>query len=399
MTRLLRLAAAALVCGFVYLIVTGIAVPKAATGRAMFIVSAVALLISLFAVAFAATAAVRLRALRSDLAHLARSVDVALANIATHRKRDYDDLATEPQAVESASFAAVSPMAHEDGPGRTENVVPHPAAMRNRQPVAQKADEPGASREVAIIAALDRAAAAGSMEISLAPVISTASGEAAGFDVLAHLRHDMGPASDLWRFGRPTPSQASTAERLLASAAIEAARRPNRQAFPLHVAISDALLGDRDELALLLDALRRDENAARSLILTLPMATMRDPAGHAAALARLAATGPRLAAEGWPRSMQDLEGIWRAGVSFVRLPAERLLNRGAEADDGPDGETVLATLAASAMAVIATGIRDARDAAALSARGVTMTTAGSMGEQAPETIASSGLRHSGPSEG
>ena len=56
MTRFFNFAAAALVCGFVYLLAAGIAVPEAATDRTMFVVSAVALLGSILAIAFAVTA-------------------------------------------------------------------------------------------------------------------------------------------------------------------------------------------------------------------------------------------------------------------------------------------------------------------------------------------------------
>ncbi len=376
MTRFFNLAAAAAICGFAYLLVAGIAVPQAATGRVLFIVAAVALLVSIFAVAFALTAALRIRALRTDLNHLARSVDAALDTIAAERERDTASKATA--AVAEQAVAEVREPDADDSPGtspeQATNVVPHPATMRSRaEPPAP--DPLTASPSPAIAAALKHAVASGSVEISLRPIVSTGSDGVLGFDVRAHLHLESSPSSDVWRARTAISGQtAAAAERLLVTAAVESASRPEREALPLHVAISDSLLGARDEIVTLVDLLKRNAGAARLIVLCLPIDVIRDPGNRSAVLARLAATGLRFAAEGWPQSGRDLEGLWQAGVSFVRLPAARLLAKANGMIGEPDTRAVLRALAKSAMAIVATEVDDAEDTAALASVGVTMMT-------------------------
>ena len=124
---------------------------------------------------------------------------------------------------------------------------------------------------------------------------------------------------------------------------------------------------------------------------------MRDPGGRSAALARLAAAGVRFAAEGWPRSLSDLDGLWQAGVSFVRLPAERLLAGTGRTANEPDARTVLRALSGSPMAVVATAVGGAQDAAALASLGVAMMVM----SPAIDTIASDAAqqRQSAPLDG
>jgi hypothetical protein len=213
-------------------------------------------------------------------------------------------------------------------------------------------------------AASQQPAAAAGMSLRLRPLLSTATGNVAGFDVLP------GPQ------GGEDGAVENPAARERGSVldTIEASSRPGfaGERTPLHVAISQALLADRAELAVVVGALRRLNGTARSIVLTLPTELMEKPAQHAAALARLAASGPRLAAEGWPGSERDVEALWRSGVSFLRLPAPKLLAH--EVFDARKTASLIRMLAASGMATIATGVRSEAEVAELDGLGVVLTT-------------------------
>ncbi|MBN9241471.1 MAG: EAL domain-containing protein [Mesorhizobium sp.] len=392
MTRFFNFAAAALVCGFVYLLAAGIAVPEAATDRTMFVVSAVALLGSILAIAFAVTAGLRMRSLRTDLNRLARSVDAALSTIASER-----DTAPRPDTATPTLPEPAVPAMPGTGHEQTGNVVPHPATMRNRIGIPAP-EVPVPLPSPVIATALRRAIASGAMKIVLNPIVPTARDGEQGFDVLVRLHGEAGAATDLWRIDQAVAGQTSAAaERLVVAAAVDVALRPDREPPPLHIGISGSLLGDRDEIAALVDLLKCNAGAARCIVLCLPVSVMRDPGGRSAALARLAAAGVRFAAEGWPRSLSDLDGLWQAGVSFVRLPAERLLAGTGRTANEPDARTVLRALSGSPMAVVATAVGGAQDAAALASLGVAMMVM----SPAIDTIASDAAqqRQSAPLDG
>jgi hypothetical protein len=199
----------------------------------------------------------------------------------------------------------------------------------------------------------------------LRPLLAVTTGHVAGFDVLA-AQPDGRTAS---------VENRAASERDLVLAAIKASAGPDFTAerAPLHVAISQALLDDRTELATVVDALRRLNGTARSIVFSLPTELMEKPARHSAALARLAASGPRLAAEGWPGSVGDIEALWRSGVSFLRLPAARLLAY--EGDGARGAASLIRTLAASGMTAIATGVENEAEATGLAGLGVVLMTA------------------------
>jgi len=118
------------------------------------------------------------------------------------------------------------------------------------------------------------------------------------------------------------------------------------------------------------EALRRLNGAARSVVLSLPSELMERPAQHSAALARLAATRSRFAARGRLGSEQAVEALWRSGASFLRLPGASLLARDGA---GPTGAASLVRmLAANGIATIASGVRTEAEAIELARLGIAL---------------------------
>lgn len=346
MSRFLAVLLAAFGCVFLYLVATGIALPQAATARAMFVVSSVALLLSATATAVAVVAATRIGAQRTELQNLARSVDAALHDLASRN--------VQAHVLEAAGGPA-TPI--EGAAGRRPDTDRRPieiTAARPRPGVPPVEREPAGRSEPAVAG----------VAVRLRPLLSAATGSVAGFDVLAARPDGEGGAA-----GNP-----AALERGLVLGAIEAASRPGfaGERASLHVSISQALLADRAALAAVVEALRRLNGAARSIVMSLPTELMENPAQHAAALARLAAGGPRLAADGWPGSERGIEALWRSGVSFLRLPAARLLAH----DDGapPGTASMIQMLAASGMTAIAAGVQGESAAAELAGLGVALMT-------------------------
>ena len=130
----------------------------------------------------------------------------------------------------------------------------------------------------------------------------------------------------------------------------------------MHVPVSEALLGNEKELAKLFELFRTNNGLARSLILSLPP-TM--PVGdQRPALRRLAAAGVRFALEGWDGSEAEFEALRRFGLRFLKLPADRLLDR-AKPDGAAPAVTLLDMAAETGVEVVATGVNSDQDAVAL----------------------------------
>jgi hypothetical protein len=339
MSRFLAVLLAALACAFAYLVVTGIALPREATVQAMFVVSSVALLLSASALLLMLSMAARLRAQRVEVQNLARSVDAAFADFAALRTSPAQ--AAEPSLPETESHPEVL-VRRDDGDRRPIELASVPPKGNGPQAKPERIG-PGAPQEIT--------------SGWLRPLLSVATGHVAGFDVLA----------------RDSSNNGAALERDLVLDAIAASARPGfaGERTPLHVAVSQALLADRAELAAVVDALRRLNGTARAIVLSLPTELMEKPAQHAAVLARLAASGSRFAAQGWPGSEADVEALWRSGVSFLRLPAARLLSRA----EAPGAASMIQALNASGMAAIATDLRSDADAVELGKLGVVLMTA------------------------
>jgi hypothetical protein len=361
MSRFLTVVLAALACAFAYLVATGIAMPEAASVRAMFVVSSVALLLAAAAIVLALATAARVRTQRIAVQNLAKSVDAAFADLAA--RRENPDGADAPHS-ETAAIG----MPEDDTVSRQREADRRPIEI-GADPAHRAAAPAGAGRSALAEKPPVAATSAGESGLRLRPLLATGGGRVAGFDVVAD--ENGGSAT---RKRRTVPESGTVqAERNLVFAAIEASGRPDfsGERTLLHVAVTQALLADREAFPAVVEALKRLNGTARSIVLSLPTALMESPAQHSAALAKLAAARSRLAADGWPSSAAGVERLWRSGVSFLRLPAARLLSR----DGGPNpigAASLVQMLAASGITVIATDAGNGDDAAELAKLGVTL---------------------------
>jgi EAL domain-containing protein (putative c-di-GMP-specific phosphodiesterase class I) len=108
---------------------------------------------------------------------------------------------------------------------------------------------------------------------------------------------------------------------------------------------------------------------SRSIILSVPAAAIAD-GQHGQALALLAETGARLAAEGWSGSPEELEAMHRHGVSMLKLPAAQLLNQPPASAQAI--ETLLGRAAAANLPVVATDVAGDEDVVRLIDLGVNL---------------------------
>ncbi len=414
---LLVIGVAVLACGAAGLLLLGASSRDVPTGGPMLLAAAATLLLAAATATFAWRAARRARDLAADLERLARSVDAAMAELTARSDRDRAALAAlhglvsrglgpvprraapasveTPQLPSAGSVAPKPPAANAPQKLPADDVpkmapahdvpqkAPHESAPQappagtvaqapssgvlqppteGGPPPEQSAPEPW---EPGIEAALHRIMKAGRAEISLEPIISVARGAARGYEVHVYVAAAEGEI----HLRRPRQDvrghDAAAFERLVAISAADAARRrlvPASEARPLHVPISDALLGNDRELARLFDLLRTQDGLARSVILSLPSTVAAG--GQQPALRRLAAAGVRFALEGWDGSGTEFEALQRFGLRFLKLPADRLLDR-AKPDGAAPAVTLLDRAAEAGVEIVATGVSSDEDAVAL----------------------------------
>jgi hypothetical protein len=156
-----------------------------------------------------------------------------------------------------------------------------------------------------------------------------------------------------------------------AAAAVERRFGHAAEATPLHVAISGALLDHGSEFAAVLTLLGQHPALSRSIILSAPAAAIAG-GQHGQALALLAETGARLAAEGWSGSPEELEAMRGSGVSMLKLPAAQLLHGSAASAQA--AEALLGRAAAANLPIVATDVAGDDDAVRLIDLGVNLMT-------------------------
>jgi cyclic-di-GMP phosphodiesterase TipF (flagellum assembly factor) len=339
-----------------------------------------ALIVSVVSAAAALRATRHAARLRADIHLLARSVDIALREIATRTDKEaagFSDM-TSSVAREIERLSEQVAMRDDIAAGAqaaiADNVVPHPSARRARN-MPQSPDQPAAVTDPGTIeAAYRRAVAAGEFDISLQPIVSVARSAATGFEVFANLPLEGGQRIDVRRPAEAAAS-AETAifERILLNAALQAGRKRLGAAsvsMPLHVAISEAMLGDSKEFSAVLDMLQFYPDLSRSFVLSMP-AGLLDPSGqYAQALDLLAAGGVRFAAEGWNEAANAAAPVGVAGLTFVKIPANRLLDRERARRKLVPATTIIERIAADNVTVVATEVATDEDAVTLIDLGV-----------------------------
>ena len=305
--------------------------------------------------------------LRADLHILARSLDLALKQVVTRSDRhaaNFGEIATSVSNEVERLADRVAVQADADERTGPSNVVPHPAARR------AKAGQAAAPTAGDAEAAYARAVTAGAFDLSLQPIVSLAGSVAVGFEVFASLALEGGQRIDMRRPAEPAaPGQAAAFERILFMTAMQTGRKRLGSAsanMPLHVALSEALLGDGREFGAVLETLQFYPDLTKSLVLSLP-APVFDSAQHRQALDLLSARGVPLAAEGW---LEDGQEVAQAALSFVKITANRLLDRDKSRRKYLSGPAIVEWAAREKVTIIATEVSSDEDAVTLLGLGV-----------------------------
>ncbi len=333
------------------------------------------------------------RAMRRDMNRIVRSVDRGIGEYQSLSDRNALSLEALDAALskeiaalrrmirdrdataEQARAADAEPVIPEGG-----NVVAYPATRRSRQPA--QAQQQATAARASVEAACRRAIDEGTFELSLQPIVSVAGGSAVAFDAYAHLSLGDGQTLDIQRLPATMGDDDRAAfERMLLSTAVHVARRRlgDGAALPIHVPVSQALLGDADALSGALDLFVLYPALAASVLLSVPAAAME--AADAEVLARIADHGIRIAQEGWSGSRDAAPQAKRRGVTVAKISSDRLLDRDKNTDERSSATSILEETRAAGISVVATDVRSDEDAVNLIDLGV-------------ETM--SGTRFSGP---
>jgi cyclic-di-GMP phosphodiesterase TipF (flagellum assembly factor) len=381
---LLVVGIAVLACGAAGLLLVSAAARNLPTAGPTLLTAAATLLLAAAAATFSWRAVRRTREMAAELERLARSVDAAIGDLAARADREKAALAELREAVYREPGATQTRAA----PDRLDATTQSPPAANaaGHSPAAVNAEKPPPAHvaippqppqpspqavqpatqplEPGVQAALHRFMKAGKAELSVQPIISVARGSARGYEVHVNVAAGEGQFH-LGRLRRELlRHEAASFERLVVISAADAARRrlvQASEAIPLHVAISDALLNGEEALAAVLDLFRSYPGVAPSLVLSLPSNVA---AGEQSSLKRLAATGVGLAVEGWDGSEVEFQALQRLGFRFLKLPADRLLDR-----DDPDNIApaiaMLDMAAETGLQIVATEVGTDQDAVAL----------------------------------
>lgn len=335
-------------------------------GDIMLVTASATIVLSVGAAAFAYRALSRARIFASELERLTRSMDAAIKDVSLRSDRDSAKL-EDIAASLSARIDAISTR------GRTSHAADDDTHRKGRQASTAPVAEAASPEEAAIDIALRRMIITGRPDISLQPIIAAGRGEAGGFEAHFHIQPEVGKPVDIRRLAKPvTDIDTAAYERLAVVTATEAARRKLgdiSEKMPLHVAVSAALLDDGLEFAAVLDVFRLHPALAKSIVFSLPPDLLKD-GQHSAALELLSSQGVRLSCEDWPGSVDDLDAFKSAGVTSLKVPAERLLGRTKLRKGQAGGVALVQTASSAGLDVIATDVQSEEDAVSLIEMGV-----------------------------
>ena len=138
--------------------------------------------------------------------------------------------------------------------------------------------------------------------------------------------------------------------------------------MPLHVPVSEAMLSDSKELSAVLDMLQFYPDLARLLVLSIPARLDRSPAragaGHACE------QGRSLRRRRLGRSRRRRPDPLPAGLSFLKVPANRLLDRERARRKVVPASIIVEQAAVGRLAIIAPEVSSDEDAVNLIDLGV-----------------------------
>ena len=103
---------------------------------------------------------------------------------------------------------------------------------------------------------------------------------------------------------------------------------------------------------------------ARSIVLSIPSGLF-GAAEHAQALALLSAKGVRFAGEGWDETADAATSIGVEGLDFLKIPANRLLDRDRQRRKLVPASTIIESATANDVTIIAVNVANDEDAVSL----------------------------------
>lgn len=221
---------------------------------------------------------------------------------------------------------------------------------------------------------LARALVSDGLQLSLQPIVALNEHRPSGYDTFARIERADGTALDVGRLLAASTVSAAEFERRLVERAAQAARRmlgAEGSVTPLHCPVSEALLGDDDAVEHLAKLLAAYPPLASALVLSFPSDILVSTTGrHRRALERLSGAGAVFAAEGWHRSAGDVPALRATPVKWLKLPADRLLDRGRGSRNLASGADVARAAAQAGIDVVATHVSTDEDAVNLLDLGV-----------------------------
>ena len=377
---LLAIAGAAAFCAAVTFLLQ-IAISRGLPATDIVLVTASAtLLLSIGAAAFAYRAFNRANLVASELERLTRSMDAAIKDVSLRGDRDaakLEDLNTTVSSRIEALSARISPnddSTEAETNKRSTDFESHAPTRKGKHAAQAAPPAPETQAASGIDVALRRMVAGGQADLSLQPIIAAGRGEAGGFEAHFHIQPEEGKPVDIRRLERQIADvDPASYERLAVVSATEAARRrlgEISEKMPVHVAISSALLEDELEFTAVTDIFKLHPALAKSVVMSLP-AELVEADRHSAALDLLfGGLDIRLAAEDWSGSQEGLTKMTKVGVSVVKIPAERLLDRAKVKKGAPNGAALVEIAANAGVDVIATDVHSEEDAVSLIDMGV-----------------------------
>lgn len=354
----------------------------ASTAAGIGVLPVAAALVALAALATAAVALMQARRTHAELTRFTRSIEMALRTLSSRSERDAATLGELNRKIgdeirELTEAAARGAQQRADMPAAAEQ-PPQPIALPATEaaqpapprPQAERGGEPEQAAGQAAQQALARIVASGEAEISLQPIISVARSAAAAFDVHLHVEGGEGfKPVDIRRLAGQVPGVDQTGfEVALVRAAIAAGRRQLGSAaerMPFHVAISEGLLAAPEQVRSIAELAQLHKPLPASIVFSIPAALLAAGGESRRSLDLLTAAGFRLAAESWDGDAADAAAAANRGVAFVRVSANRLLDRERARRRGPTGAELAAAAGEAGLTVVATQVSRDEDAVGL----------------------------------
>jgi len=336
-------------------------------GDMLVMAAAAAIVLSAGAFCLALLAWWKTTVMQAQLRRLGKSIDISLRDFQSRSSRDAatinemsEAVAQEIQTLSAEREADTVQDPEPTAPPRPPATVVQLVAPRRGRQAIEAGDGDAVER------AFHKAVPDGGFELSLQPIVSISRSIAAGFEVFATLATDAGAEVHLRRAPEAAGLVDRTAfEHMLFETAVDAARRrvgAVSETMPLHVAVSDALLGDGGAFSRVVDLVDLYPALTKSIVLSVPAAVATL---HHQALGLVQERGVRIAIEGWQEPARAADRPAFGGAAFLKLSANRLLDREKSRRKLLPATILLEAAMADDVTVIATEVATDEDAVSL----------------------------------